>query len=273
MSLPWARAVLAILVAVALPGAGEVRALRVCADPDNLPFSNAAGQGFENRIVAIVAKELGAALTYTWTPQWRGFVRKTLDAGTCDVVAGVPAGIHRLRTTKPYYVSTYAVVQPASASAIASFDDGRLAHARIGVQLVGEDGANTPPMDALAHRGLTGNVRGFMVYGDGSGAARLEPIMRAVAEGDVDVAFVWGPVAGYFASRESAALRVTPMPPDAGAHLAFPIAMGVRKGDAALAAEIDSAIAARRAEIAEVLDAYDVPRLSLAQSVVARPEP
>lgn len=272
MSSPWARTA-AVLVVLALPGAVEARTLRVCADPDNLPYSNTAGEGFENRIAAIVAKELGADLAYAWAPQWRGFVRKTLDAGLCDVVPGVPAGLERLRTTKPYYVSTYAAVQRASAPAIGSFDDAALAHARIGVQLVGEDGANTPPMDALARRGLTGNVKGFMVYGDGSNAARLEPIMSAVAKGEVDVAFVWGPVAGYFASREATPLRVTPMPADGGAHLAFPIAMGVRKDNVALAAEIDDALAARRDDINAVLSQYGVPRLELARWVNARPVP
>ncbi len=264
MSFPWIRMLAATLVTCALPAAAaKARELRVCADPNNLPFSNKAGEGFENRIAAIIANELKADLTFAWAPQWRGFVRKTLNAGLCDVVPGVPAGLERLRTTKPYYVSTYAAVQRASVPAIGSFDDAGLKSARIGVQLVGDDAANTPPMDALARRGLVDNVKGFMVYGDGSHAAPLEPIMSAVAEGDVDVAFVWGPVAGYYAVREARPLRVTPMPADADLRLAFPIAMGVRKDDAALATEIDGALAARRAEINAVLDDYGVPRLNL----------
>src|SRR5688500_15979774 len=86
------------------------RELRVCADPDNLPYSHENGSGFENRIAQLVADELGAKLAYAWLPQQRGFIRKGLDANACDMVVGVPSDFERVRTTRPYYRSAYVFV-------------------------------------------------------------------------------------------------------------------------------------------------------------------
>ena len=134
-------------------------------------------------------------------------MRKGLKAGLCDVIPGVPTNFKQVRTTRPYYTASYAFVQSPDAKPITSFDDAKLRDARIGVQLVGDDGANTPPMTELAQRGITHNIRGFMVYGDWSKSDPLSPIVGAVAHHDVDVALVWGPVAGYYAARQNPPLR------------------------------------------------------------------
>jgi hypothetical protein len=146
---------LACAMACSAQAPAAQRVLRVCADPNNLPFSNAAGDGFENRIVAVLARELGARVEYTWWAQRRGFLRNTLNAGTCDVVAGLASGMEGVRTTRPVYRSTYVFVTRATlAPPLSSLDDPRLATLKLGVQLVGDDGANTPPAHALARRGL-----------------------------------------------------------------------------------------------------------------------
>ena len=170
----------AVLLALALAfGAGGVRAddaraLRVCADPDNLPYSNHAEAGFENRIARLVAEELQAALTYAWQPLGRGFVRKTLGAQLCDVFIGVPAGFERVLTTRPYYRSGYVFVNRADrADALLSFDDPRLPRLRIGVQLIGNDLAATPPGYALARHGAIDRVVGYTIMGDGPAAERI----------------------------------------------------------------------------------------------------
>src|SRR4051812_10916750 len=143
------------------------RILRVAADPNNLPFSNERLEGFENKIVALVARELGATVEYTWHAQRRGFVRQTIKEGNCDLVAGVPKGFDMLLTTRPYYRSTYVAVARASRHLdIRSLDDPRLKQLTIGVQMIGDDFANTPPAHALSERGCIQNVRGFTVYGD-----------------------------------------------------------------------------------------------------------
>jgi mxaJ protein len=198
---------LAVLALMATPAAA--RELRVCADPNNLPFSNERGEGFENRIAAVVADQLHAELHTTWWAQRRGFLRNTLGAGRCDVVAGTLTGLDMLRTTSPYYRSGYVfVTRAADGLDIASLDDPRLHTLRVGVQLIGDDGMNTPPAHALSKRGITGNVRGYTVYGDYAQASPAGRIVAAIAQGEVDVAIVWGPFAGYFAGRQGRELTL-----------------------------------------------------------------
>jgi mxaJ protein len=233
------------------------RELKVCADPNNMPFSNDRAEGFENRVSQLVATELGATVKFVWKPEWRGFVRKGLKAGLCDVIPGVPTHFNQVRTTRPYYTASYAFVQSLDAKPITSFDDAKLRDARIGVQLVGDDGANTPPMTELAQRGITHNIRGFMVYGDWSKSDPLSPIVNAVAHHDVDVALVWGPVAGYYAARQNPPLRVTPVA--GNGTMSFSISMGVRKQDAALADEINRALEKRQVDVQHILADYHIP--------------
>ncbi|HUF36280.1 MAG TPA: substrate-binding domain-containing protein [Gemmatimonadales bacterium] len=262
-----AGALLAVAILVLAPargaaqGAGE---LRVCADPNNLPFSNERREGFENRIAELLAEELGARLSYAWSPQWRGFVRKTLDAGRCDVLMGVPSGFDRALPTRAYYRSTYVFVSRESdGPPIRSLDDSALRRLRVGVHLIGDDYTNTPPAHALAARGIVDNVVGFPIYGDYGAPNPPARLVEAVAAGEIDVAIVWGPFAGYFAGRQPVPLRVTPVAPEVdpgGLTFAFEIALGVRKGDEALRADLDGALERRGADIRRILDRYGVPR-------------
>ena len=238
--------------------------LRVCADPNDLPFSNAAGAGFENRIARLVAGELGRPVRYVWWAQRRGFVRNTLDAGACDLVVGTVAGMEMLATTRPYYKSTYVFVTRRDRHlGIRSFDDAVLRRLRIGVQLIGDDFANTPPAHALANRGMTRNIVGYPVYGDYREANPSSRIIDAVARGDVDVAVVWGPLAGYFAARSAVPLDVVPVSPRIDLPylpFVFDITMGVRRGDTTFKTRINDIIERRQPSIDSILAAYGVPR-------------
>jgi len=233
--------------------------LRVCADPNNMPFSNQRGEGFENKLVDLVAAELGRPVEYTWWAQRRGNVRETLNAGRCDLIPGVASGLEMLSTTEPYYASTYVAVTREGEAPVTSFDDPRLRTMRIGVQMIGDDFSNTPPAHALSRRGIVGNVRGFMVYGDYADANPQARIVRAVADGEVDVAFVWGPVGGYFARRQDRPLHVEPIRASREDRLAFAIAMGTRRGDDSLKSRTEQALAQRRADIERLLASYDIP--------------
>src|SRR4051794_25389642 len=156
--------VLVLLLASCAP---KQQVLRVCADPNNLPFSNARGEGFENKLVDLVARDLGAKVQYTWWAQRRGYVRNTLKDRRCDLWPGVATQVEMLATTRPYYRSSYVFVTRADRNLeIASFDDPRLKQVKIGVQMIGDDASNTPPTHALARRGVIDNVRGYMLYGD-----------------------------------------------------------------------------------------------------------
>jgi mxaJ protein len=254
---------LAVIALLACGTATNARELRVCADPNNRPFSAEDGSGMENKIAEVIGQELGADVTYTWFAQRRGFLRNTLNAGKCDLVPGIPAKMEMLRTTQPYYRSGYVFVRQESTPKVESLDDPALKRLKIGVQLIGNDATNTPPVHALAHRGIVENVRGFMVYGDYESPDPVSPIVEAVASGDVDVAIVWGPPAGYFAGKQKVKLAIDPVPPSAhegDPPMRFDIAMGVRKANVELAAEIDRALTARRAEVDAILAAYHVPR-------------
>jgi mxaJ protein len=254
---------LAVLLLAAVPV--EARELRVCADPNNLPFSDANGGGFENKVAAIVANAMGAELSFVWAAQRRGFIRNGLKAGTCDLLPGVSAGLEMLRTTRPYYRSGYVFVTRATGTpSPASLDDERLKTLRLGVQLIGDDGANTPPAQALSRRGIVTNVRGFPVYGDYGTEAPGRSIVDAVADGDIDVALVWGPTAGYFARSARVPLRLSPVTPRIDGPMlpmVFDISMGVRKDDAELLRDVEAALRDRRGEIDAVLADYGVPRM------------
>jgi mxaJ protein len=251
----------------------EARELRVCADPNNLPFSNAAGEGFENKIAALLADELHADLAYTWWAQRRGFIRNTLKAELCDLVPGVPSNMEMLRTTAPYYRSTYVFVTRAGEPEISSLDDPLLRNITVGVQLIGDDASNTPPAHALSRRGLVENVRGYTVYGDYAEPNPPARIVSAVANKEIDAAVVWGPLAGYFATRQAVPLIVKPVAPRMDGPrlpMVFDISMGVRRDDAAFAAEIDAALDRRRAEVDAILADYGVPRLDTPVSFAGR---
>jgi mxaJ protein len=254
----------AVIGLAGLATGAEARELRVCADPNNLPFSNEREEGFENKIVALVAEELGATVAYTWWAQRRGFVRSTIKADLCDLVPGVPFGFELLRTTQPYYRSTYVFVTRADGPRIASFDDPVLREVKVGVQLVGDDGANTPPAHALANRGVVDNVRGYHLYADYGEPNPPSRIVEAVARGEVDVAVAWGPMAGFFAARQPQPLKVVPVSPIADGPrlpMVWDIAMGVRREEPELRNEIGAALRRRKPEIDAILRAYDVPRL------------
>jgi mxaJ protein len=240
--------------------------LRVCADPNNLPFSNDRQQGFENAIARIVADALGRHVEYHWQPQRRGFIRTTLNAGWCDVVVGVPAHYELVSTTRPYYRSTYVFVSRRGApSRPSSLDDPRLKRMRIGVEMTGEDGDNPPAVQALASRHLVDNMRGYLVYGDYSTPDPPRRVIDAVANGEVETSIAWGPLAGYFARQSSAApLVITPVTPEDDGRdvtFAFDIAMGVRRRDRTLRDALDRALVQRAPEIRRVLHEFGVPLL------------
>jgi mxaJ protein len=261
-------ALLAVAVASdAVPERAEAwpRVLRVCADPNNLPFSDSAGRGFENRLAELIAQDLGAEVRYTWWAQRRGFVRNTLRAGACDLIAGVPARFELVATTAPYYRSTYVfVTREDLGPPIESFDDPRLRRLKVGVHLIGDDYANPPPVSALARRGIVRNVQGYTIYGDYREPNPPARLVEAVARGDVDVAVVWGPLGGYFAGRSEVPLRVTPVgrqDDGPGVPFVFSIAMGVRPGETALLRTVDGVLTRHRAEVRRILKRYGVPLL------------
>jgi quinoprotein dehydrogenase-associated probable ABC transporter substrate-binding protein len=237
--------------------------LRICADPNNLPFSNLKGEGFENRIAELVARDLHRPLAYFWSPQRRGFIRNTLDAGRCEVVIGVPAQFKPLQSTRPYYRSSYAFITRRDRHLrLRSFDDPRLKTLTIGIQITGDDYNNPPAAQALASRHIIQNVRGFTVYGDYSQPEPQGDLVAAVADKRIDVGVMWGPLGGFFARRQPTAIDVVPVSPERdgpGLVFAFDIAMGVRRDDQALRAALDAIIERRRVEIRRILASFGVP--------------
>jgi mxaJ protein len=250
-----------VLALLACCSGVESRDLVVCADPDNLPFSHQDGSGFENRIAALVAQDLRARLVYRWLPLRRGVIRKMLDARLCDVLMGVPADPAGVATTIPYYRSSYALVTRTDWGApVSSFDDTRIRASRIGVPLIGADGAAAPPAAALARRGIVDNVKGFPVYGALPVAQRM---VDALATGELDIAVGWGPTVGYYARRAGVPIDLALAPDEISAPESFSIAIAVRDDESELRDDLNAALDRERSRIDAVLVEYGVPLLPL----------
>lgn len=256
--------------------------LRLCEDPNNLPYSSKDSVGLEHRIGELIARDLGTTVEDVWRPQRRGFVRNTLNEGKCDLMVNVPAGYDPVATTKPYYRTTYVFVYRTDRGYhITSLDDPVLHHLRIGVQLTGDDYENPPAAQALAARHMVDNVIGYSVYGDSVYGNMSSPnpaanIVQAVAHGDVDVAIVWGPTAGYFAPRQSVPLTLVPVSPSrdslSGAPFAYDMAMGVPKADTGAVTLLNTLIAHEQPAIEKLLREYGVPLVPRGKSAVTTVE-
>jgi mxaJ protein len=243
------------------------RVLHIAADPNNLPFSNDKLEGFENKIAQVIAKDLNADVEYVWRAQRRGFFRHAFKEDGCEIILGVPNHFEMAATTAPYYRSSYVFLTRKDRGLhITSFDDPALRNLKIGIQVLGDadEGSGSPPGFALARRGLAGNIVGYTMYGDYREPNPPSRIVQGVAAGEVDVAVVWGPLAGYFARRSKVPLEVTPVSPlvePPGLPFAFEISVGVKKGETSLKEELNNVLARRRADIDRILDDYGVPRV------------
>jgi quinoprotein dehydrogenase-associated probable ABC transporter substrate-binding protein len=252
-------------------GPGQDKVLRVCQDPNNPPFSNRAQAGFENKIAALFAQELGWKLEHTWFPQRMGFIRNTLRAKEpnserfkCDLVTGVTQGFELGATTQSYYRSTYAMayLKGKGLDQVQGLDDllalgpEQRRKLRLGVF------AGSPVTEWLLQNGLMEQV---VSYQSQTGDAEQYPgqiVERDLANGKIDVAFVWGPIAGYFAKHaQSAPIVAVPLKSRPGMQLDFEIAMAVRHGEKDFRQRIDQLIEANRPKITAILEQYGVPLL------------
>ncbi len=254
-----------VVAMMLLPFAGQalgnhITQLKVCGDPDNLPFSNKKSEGFENKIAEVIAKELGTELTYFWWPHQRGLVRRALRPGLCDVMISIPQGWDQVLWTKPYYRSAYVLIYPKNRGLqIKSLDDPILKRLKIGVYI------NTPPAEALASRDIRTNVVGYSLF-DGSTNERSEKPIQDLIGGKIDILVDWGPMAGHVVKQlnGSSPLEVVLLQGgEPGIPFTFEFSMGVKEGNTALKAELEEAISKRHAEIRKILEDYGVPLLPL----------
>jgi len=241
--------------------------LRVCADPYDMPFSNSQGEGFENKIAQVVARDLNATVINYWWPSRRGVLRNSILGGFCDVMIQAPVGLDPVATTKPYYRSTYYFVFRADRGLhLRSLDDTILKRLKIGVNMIGYDYTNTPPAHALGSRGIVGLVGFGNFLNPDPKADHPDDIIKAVAKDSIDVAIVWGPLAGYWAKQQPVPLTMVALPDSdaaSGMPFAFSMAMAVRHRDKALKATLDSVIDRRHGEITEILRQYNVPMIEM----------
>lgn len=282
----WRAALL--LFAAALLGAPAIaqdkpesrKALRVCQDPNNLPFSNDKGEGIENRIAAVFGQALGLPVTYYSFPQRLAFIRNTLryklpdQDYPCDIVMGVPMGYDQVSVTQPYYRSTYALVyaqgrgldQVRSAMDFLALDRSQLGKLRIGVY------DRSPASDWLSKHDLVDSGVPYQMMNADPQQYPGEIIEKDLASGKLDVAIVWGPIAGYFAKRlQAPRLNVVPLKSEPGVRFDFQMAMGVRYGEREWKQQVESLIEAKRPEIAAILAEFGVPLVADADASPARP--
>jgi quinoprotein dehydrogenase-associated probable ABC transporter substrate-binding protein len=243
--------------------------LRVCADPNNLPFSNQQQQGFENRIAALVARDLHEPVSYVWFPQGVGFVRNTLDANRCDVVMGTVAGGDMMDDTNPYYHSGYMVVARQTDGITAtSLADPVFADKRIGLI------AATPPTDLLLRHHLMAHVTSYSLAIDTRYHSPARQMLQDIVDRKIDVGLLWGPFAGYFISHEHLPLTAAFLQsePDA-ARLDYRIAMGVRPGDTGWRRTLNGIIRTHQDEITQILMEYGIPLLDEQNRPIPEPPP
>jgi mxaJ protein len=244
--------------------------IRVCADPDNMPSSNDKGEGYENKLAELIAKELNSKLTYVWYPTRRGYFR-ILNGMYCDMALEAPAGLDMTGVTKPYFRSGYVFVarQGSGLEDIKSLADPRLKKLKIGVNMYTSDAENSPPAMALSRYGVVGNLKGYFTFF--SEQERPEDIIKGVANKDVDIAIAWGPLAGYFTKQLAAPLTLTPLPAkDSLSDIPFQYNMGiaVRRKDKEFRDSLQAVLERRKPEIDAILKDYNVPTLP----IVTEPE-
>ncbi len=244
------------------------QALRVCQDPNNLPFSNVKGEGIENRIAELFGKALNLPVTYYSFPQRLAFIRNTLryklpgQDYPCDIVMGVPTGFDQVSVTKPYYRSTYALVFPQgkgldgvrSGEDFLKLERATLEKLRIGIY------DRSPASDWLAKHGLVERGVPYKIMNADPDQYPGEIVEKDLAAGQIDAAIVWGPIAGYFAKRvTSPVLRVVPLKSEPGVKFDYQMAMGVRYGEREWKQQIEGLIESRGPEIQAILREFGVP--------------
>jgi quinoprotein dehydrogenase-associated probable ABC transporter substrate-binding protein len=231
---------------------------RACADPRDLPFSNEAGEGFENKIAELFAQKLGKSLAYTFYPNATGFVRNTLNALRCDVVLGIAQGDDIVQPTNPYYRTAYAAAyrKGAALDGLDALTDPRLKTAKIGVI------AGTPPVSYLAQYGLLGQIKSYALVVDTRFDSATHQMMDDLDKGEIDVAVLWGPLAGFYASKAKNPTSVVPLLKESGGpRLVYRIVMGVRHSDQNWKRELNRLIAENQDEINKILLSFGVPLL------------
>lgn len=246
--------------ATAQAATGEVvdrSKLRVCADPGNLPYSDDQGGGFENKIAELLAKDLGVPLEYTWFPQTIGFVRMTLAAKRCDLIIGVATTNELMQNTNPYYRSTYVIVHKAALDLSSGrLDDPVFKALRLGMQ------PRTPVATLVARNGLLTQARSYKLIVDTRLEKPVRDMVQDVADGEIDAALAWGPLAGYWAKQLGTDLVVTPMAPDPGhERLDYRISMGIRYNEPDWKHLLNGLLEAHRDDIRQILLDYGVPLL------------
>lgn len=234
-------------------------ALRVCSDPANMPFSNEAGEGFENKIADLLGQKLNLPVQYTWFPQATGFVRRTLAEKRCDLIVGYAQGHELVQNTNHYYRSSYVMVvkKDGPLSGIANLDDARLKTAHIGVV------AGTPPATILAFNGLLLQMKAYNLIVDRRHEAPAGTMIKDLVKGDIDIALAWGPIGGYFAKQYgNGDLAVIPMTRETkGPRMAYRITFGLRQGEPDWKHRLNELIAENQGEIDKILLSYGVPLL------------
>ena len=232
--------------------------LRVCADPNNLPFSNEKSEGFENKLAELVAQKLGKSLAYAWYPQAPGFVRNTLGAYKCDVIMGYPQGNDVVQSTNPYYRTAYALVlrHGSGLDGIDTLGDPRLKGKRIGIV------AGTPPATLLAVNGLMTVAKPYPLVIDTRVDSSAAAMMQDLAAGEIDAGVLWGPMAGYYAVKANLPMTVVPLVKERGGpRLAYYITMGVRGADQDWKRQLNRLIAENQPDLNRLMLSFGVPLL------------
>jgi quinoprotein dehydrogenase-associated probable ABC transporter substrate-binding protein len=240
------------------PDIANRNVLKVCADPNNLPFSDEKKQGFENKIAELFGTALGVKVEYTWFPQIIGFVRNTLQAHRCDLVIGTVAGDESMQTTNPYYFTTYVMFYRSDKGlSLNGMQDPQLAHLRLGVV------SATPPSDLLVRHALMANAKPYRLSVDTRVESPTHQMVEDLMAGRIDVGLLWGPIAGYYRAHDKLPLTLVALMDEPGAaRMKYHIAMGVRPNEPDWRRRVNALIVKQQPQITAILRGYGVPLLN-----------
>jgi quinoprotein dehydrogenase-associated probable ABC transporter substrate-binding protein len=244
----------------------DPKVFRVCSDPHNLPYSNTEGEGFENKIAEMLAKELGKSVAYTWYPSAPGFVRRTLAIYKCDIIMGMPQGDDIVQVTNPYYRTAYTLVYKRGngLDGVDTLTDPRLKDKHIGVI------AGTPPATNMVLDGLMAKAKPYPLVIDTRFDSSAAAMMQDIADGSIDAGVLWGPLAGHYAKRAATPVTVVPLLKETnGPRMSYRIGMGVRYSDQEWKRELNRLIREKKPAIDALLASYGVPLVDESNHIIA----
>ena len=241
---------------------GDKTTLRICADPNNLPYSNQNNEGYENKIADLFAKKLGnIPVMYSWYPMTSGFVRRTLDAKTCDLIVTFPAIHEFVQNSNPFYNSSYVLMSLEEKDIkIKTLSDPQIKEKKYKIGII----SGTPPSSYVPKYKLFDQVKFYRQAADPRKQKPWVDVTNDLVDGKIDIGILWGPYAGYEAKKAKKPIKIVPLTKEeitSRGKLVYRFTMGIRRNAPEWEKTINNLIKDNQEEINQILRGYGIPLL------------